>query len=96
VKLRNASVACLGIWALIWLVFLLLRIAPIDIRNIPGIGGIMLGALAIALLAPVAAAGFALAALARQPKVRLNWVMLAGAVAVLVGQGFVFLMTRWM
>lgn len=47
-SLRNASIACLVIWAAIWLLFLLMRLSPLDIRGIPGAGRFMPIALAVA------------------------------------------------
>jgi len=94
--LRTASIACLVIWAAVWLLFLVMRVSPLDIRTIPGIGMIMLGALGVALLAPIVAAVLAGAALVRQPRVRLNWLTLGCAIAAFFGQGFLFLITRWM
>jgi hypothetical protein len=36
VSLRTASIACLAIWVATWLLFLLMRLSPLDIRSIPG------------------------------------------------------------
>lgn len=95
-SLRTASISCLAIWAVVWLVFLLMRFSAFDIRNIPGIGTAMLVALGVALVAPVMATGLAGAALVRQPRMPLNWLTLGCAIAVLFGQGLLFLITRWM
>jgi hypothetical protein len=95
-SLRIGSIACLAIWAAVWLLFLSMRFSPLDIRSIPGIGIVMLGALGIALLAPILATGLAVAALVRQPAVPLNWLTLGCAIAAFVGQGLLFLITRWM
>jgi hypothetical protein len=62
VSLRTATVSCLAISVAIWLLFLLMRLSPLDIRNIPGIGMVMLIALVVALVAPVVATGLAGAA----------------------------------
>jgi hypothetical protein len=94
--LRTASISCLAIWAAVWLLFLLMRFSPLDIRRIPGIGMLMLVALGVALLAPIVASGLAGAALVRQPRVPLNWLTLVCAIAALFGQGLLFLMTRWL
>ena len=94
--LRSASIFCLGIWALIWLLFLLIRISSFDIRPIPGIGPVMLLALCTALLAPIAAMVLACIAVISQPKVSLNWLALIGAVAVFLGQGLLFFVTSWL
>jgi hypothetical protein len=88
--------SCLAIWGAVWLLFLVMRFSPLDIRSIPGIGGFLLVALAVALVAPVVAAGLAGVALLRQPRAALNWVALGCAIAVLFAQGFLFLATRWM
>ena len=95
-SLRNASIVCLAVWAGIWLLFLLMRFSPFDYRNIPGIGPALLVALAVALVAPVVAAGLAAAALIRQPRARLNWLTLGCAIAVFLGQVMLFGITRWM
>jgi hypothetical protein len=47
-------------------------------------------------MAPIAATGLAGAALVRQPRAPLNWLTLGCAIAALVGQGFLFLVTRWL
>jgi hypothetical protein len=95
-SLRTAALCCLTIWAALWLLFLLMRFSPLDIRNIPGIGPIMLVALGVVLLAPIVAAGLAAAAAVRQPRVPLNWLTLGCAIAVLLGQALLFFITRWM
>jgi hypothetical protein len=95
-SLRTASVACLVLWGAIWLVFLLLRLSPLDIRSIPGAGRILLIALAVALLAPFVATGLAAAALAQHPRVPRDRLVLGWAVAALFGQVFLFLITRWL
>jgi hypothetical protein len=95
-SLRTASISCLAIWAAVWLLFLFMRLSPLDIRSIPGIGMVMLVALGVALLAPIVATGLAGAALVRQPRVPLNWLTLGCAIAALFGQGLLFLNSRWM
>jgi hypothetical protein len=95
-SLRTASLSCLAIWAAVWVLFLLMRISPLDIRVVPGIGMIMLVALGVAVLAPIVSTGFAGAALVRQPQAPLNWLALGLAIAVLIGQGLLFLVTMWM
>jgi hypothetical protein len=95
-SLRTASISCLAIWAAVWLLFLLMRFSPFDIRRIPDIGMITLVALGLALLMPIVATGLAGAALIRQPRVPLNWLTLGFAIAVLFGQGLLFLITRWL
>ena len=95
-SLRNASVFCLALWALIWFLFLFIRFSSFDIRGIPGIGPIMLVALVTALLAPIAAIAFAGASLIRQPKAPANWLTLVCAVAAFLGQGLLFAVTKWL
>lgn len=95
-SLRTASISCLAIWAAVWLLFFLIRLSPLDIRIIPGIGIFMLVALGVAVLAPIVATGLAGAALIRQPRVPLNWLTLGCAVAALFGQGLLFLITKWL
>ena len=95
VSLRKASISCLAIWLAIWLVFLLMRLSPLDIRIIPGIGPIMLSALAVVLIAPIVATGLAGAALVRQPRL-LNLLTLGCAISALLGQVLLFDITRWM
>jgi hypothetical protein len=96
VSLRTASITCLAIWLAIWILFLLMRLSPLDIRNIPGIGMIMLVALGVALVAPIVAAGLAGAALARQPRAPLNLLTFGCAIAALLGQVLLFLISRWL
>jgi len=95
-SLRAASISCLAIWIAIWLLFLSLRFSSFDIRIIPGIGGVMLCALVVALLAPVVAIGLATTAVIRQPREPLNWLTFGCAVAAFVGQAGLFLITRWL
>jgi hypothetical protein len=95
-SLQTASIYCLALWLAIWVLFLLMRLSPFDIRGIPGIGVIVLIALAIALVAPILATALAAAALIRQPRVPLNLLTFGCAVAALVGQVFLFLITRWL
>jgi hypothetical protein len=94
--LRKASIACLGIWLAIWLIFLLIRLSPFDIRGFPGIGIVMLTAFAVAVTAPIVAAGLAAAALIRQPRAPLNLLTLGCAIAAFVGQALLFLISRWL
>ena len=94
--LRTASIVCLVIWSAVWTLFLLMRLSPLDIRSIPGIGMIMLIAVGVALLAPIAATGLAGAAVVRQFRVPLNWLTLGCAIAALFGQGVLFLISRWL
>lgn len=95
-SLRTASISCLAIWVAVWLLFLLMRLSPLDIRGIPGAGMVALGALAVALFAPIVATGLAGAALVRQPRVPLNWVTFGCAIATLFGQAFLFLSSMWL
>jgi hypothetical protein len=95
-SLRAAAIYCLAIWVGIWLLFLSIRFSTLDIRTIPGIGPVMLVALAAALLAPIVAIGLAAAALVRQPRAALNWLTLGCAVAALLGQAALFTITRWL
>ena len=96
VSLRTASLTCVVIWAAVWLLFLLLRLSPLDVRNIPGAVGILLGALAVSVLAPIMATGLAAAALVRGPRVPLNWLALGCAAAALCGQVLLFSSSRWL
>ncbi|HXH90345.1 MAG TPA: hypothetical protein VNN25_02105 [Thermoanaerobaculia bacterium] len=95
-SLRTGSISFLAIWAAVWLLFLVMRFSPFDYRVIPGIGMIMLGALGLALLAPIVAIALAGAASVRQPRVPLNWITLGCAIAALFGQGLLFLITKWL
>jgi hypothetical protein len=96
VWLRTASVACLAIWAAICLLFLLLRLSPLDIRTIPGIGMVMLTALVVALAAPALAAWLAGVALIRSPRKRLTVLVFGCAIAALLGDVCLFLIARWL
>jgi hypothetical protein len=93
---RTASVYCLMTWAAIWAFFLLIRFSSLDIRIIPGIGPIMLFALVAVLLAPIVATGIAGAALIRESRGPLNWLLLACAIAVTLGQGTLFTVSGWL
>ena len=94
--MRAASIYCLAIWAAIWLSFLLLRLSPLDIRNAPGIGPVMLIALVVSLIAPIVALGVAGAVLVRQPRVPVNWLIFGCAIVALLGQAILFTITRWL
>lgn len=93
---RTASISCLAIWAAVWLLFFVMRFSPFDYRGVPAIGMILLGSLGVALLAPIVAGALAGAALLQQPRVPLNWITLGCAIAAFFGQGFLFLITKWM
>lgn len=95
-SLRTASIFCLAIWVAVWLLFLLIRFAPLDIRLIPGVGPVMLIALVVAFLAPLVATGFAAAAIVRQPGAPLNWLSLGCGIAALFGQAFIFFSSKWL
>jgi hypothetical protein len=95
-SLRTASIYCLVLWVAVWLLFLLMRLSPLDIRGIPGIGTVTLIALAVALVAPMVATGLAGAALVRQPRVPLNLLTFGCAIAALLGQVLLFLISRWL
>ena len=94
--MRTASIACLAIWAAIWLLFMLIRFSSFDIRVVPGIGMIMLTAFAVALVAPIVATALAGAALIRQPRVPLNLLIFGCAIAALLGQFLIFTISRWL
>ena len=96
VSLRTASISCLAIWVAIWFLFLLMRLSPLDIRDIPDAGIVMLVALAVALMAPIVATGLAGAALIRQPRAPLNLLIFGCAIAALLGQVLLFLISMWM
>jgi hypothetical protein len=95
VSLRGASIPCLAIWLATWLLFLFMRLSPLDIRNIPGIGPITLVALALALAAPIVATGLAGAALVRRRR-PLNVLTFGLAIAALFGQALLFQITNWL
>jgi hypothetical protein len=96
VSLRTASISCLAIWVAIWLLFLLMRLSPLDIGNIPGVGMVMLIALMVALVAPIVATGLAGAALVREPRAPLTLLTFGCAIAALLGQVFLFLISSWL
>jgi predicted ABC-type exoprotein transport system permease subunit len=95
-SLRTASIYCLVIWAAIWVLFMLIRFSPLDIRIVPGIGPFMLLVLVVALVAPIVAIGLAGAALVRGPRTPRSWMVLGCAIAALFGQGILFAVTRWL
>jgi hypothetical protein len=95
-SLRTASISCLAIWVAIWLLFLLMRFSPLDIRVIPGIGMFMLIALAAAVMAPIVATGLAGAALVRQPRAPLNLLTFGCAITALLGEVFLFGISSWL
>lgn len=76
--------------------FLLMRLSPLDMRNIPSIGPVMLIALVVPSIAPIVATGIAGAALVRQPRVPVNWLIFGCAIAALLGQVILFTITRWL
>jgi hypothetical protein len=94
--LRAASVSCLAIWLVIWLAFLVMRLSAFDIRQIPGIGIIMLAALAVAMATPILAAALGAAALVREPRAPRDLLIFGCAIAALLGQVFLFLITKWL
>ena len=96
VSFRSASISCLAVWVAVWILFFLMRVSPLDIRVIPGIGPFLLLALATAILAPLVAGALACAALVRRPRAAWNWLALGLAIAAFFGQGCLFLASRWM
>ena len=93
---RSASIACIAIWAAIWLFFLIVRFSTFDTRQIPGIGPVMLLLLVAAVITPLAATVLAVIAAIKQPTVSLNWIALGCAIAVLSGQAMLFASSRWL
>jgi hypothetical protein len=96
VSLRTASISCLALWGAIWLMFLTMRFSSLDIRVVPGIGEIMLIALVVVLIAPIVATALAGAALVRQPRAPLNLLTFGCAIAALLGQVLLFLISSWL
>lgn len=96
VPLRTASIWCLAIWAAMWCLFILIRVFGFDIRIIPGIGPILLGALAVAIFAPVIAVGIAATSLIRRPRTAVSWLILGCAVAACLAVGYILAATRWL
>ncbi len=95
-SLRTAAIVCLAIWVAIWLLFLLIRLSPFDIRDIPGVGMVLLIALVVALVAPIAATALAGAALVREHREPLTLLTFGCALAVLLGQVVLFFVSSWM
>jgi hypothetical protein len=96
ISLRAASLSSVAVWLAVWLLFLSLRFSSLDVRYIPGAGGILLCALVLSMLAPIVAVGLAAAALIRAPRVPANWLTLGLAGAALCCQALLFLSTRWL
>ena len=96
ISLRTSAIYCLVIWVAIWILFLLMRLSVLNITGVSGVGVVLLGALVVALLAPIMAMGLAVVGLVRQPKVSLNWIVFGCATAALFGQVLLFLITKWM
>ncbi len=95
-SLRSASIYCLTIWAVIWLMFMMMRFSPFDLRVLPGIGPVLLLALIVVWLAPLAATAIAGAAIIRQPRIPLNWLIFGCAIIAFLGQMQLFTMSGWM
>lgn len=94
--LRKAAIACIAVWVVIWVVFMLIRFSHVDVRVMPGVGPVLLMLLAAAGILPLAAAVLAVIAAIQQPKEPLSWMTLGGAIAVLCGQAVMFMANRWM
>lgn len=94
--LRSGAIACLAVWLAIWVFFMLVRFSHFDIRQIPGIGPVMLLLLAAASATPLAGSILALLAVIQRPSVPLNWITLVCGVAALVGQAILFAASKWM
>lgn len=75
---------------------MLIRFSGFDIRVIPGIGPIMLGALAVAVVAPVVAIGIVGVSLIQRPRTAVSWLMLGCAVAACLAVAFIFAATKWL
>lgn len=93
---RTRSLYCLVIWAAIWLIFLLIRYSSVDIRVIPGIGPVMLGALIGSMVTPIAATVFAAAAVIRQSRAPLNWLVFGCAIIGTLVQIQLFMSSKWL
>jgi hypothetical protein len=93
---QNASLVSLAVWLAVWALFLAAALSSFDVRVIPGIGPLLLAALAASFLAPLVALGFAVGALTRNPRATLNWVLLACAAAAILGQSLLFATSRWL
>jgi hypothetical protein len=95
-SLRTASILCLALWAAVWLLFLVMRLGPFDVRTMPDFGPALLVALGVAIVTPIVATVLAGVALVRQPRVPLNWITLGCAIVVFVGQTALFVMSAWL
>ena len=96
ISIRAAAIWCLAIWAAVWCFFMVIRLSGFDIRIIPGIGPLMLVALAISVLAPVVAVGIAGASLIKRPRTVASWLILGCAVAACIIVAYIFEATRWL
>jgi uncharacterized membrane protein (DUF441 family) len=92
----RTAMYCLAVWLAVWAFFLAIRFSGLDARDLPAAGPLLLLCLAYAVLAPIAAGALSLVALIRQPRVRLGWIALALAIIAFVGQGAVFMATKWL
>ena len=75
---------------------MLIRFSGFDIRVIPGIGPIMLVALGVAIMGPIAAIGIVGFALVLGPRTVLNWLILGCAIAACFAVGLIFSATKWL
>ena len=93
---RSGAIYCLLAWATIWLFFLAVRFSGFDIRQIPGIGPVMLLLFSAVAAAPLAASLLAVVAVIQRPASTLSWITLVCAIAALVGQAVLFAASKWM
>jgi hypothetical protein len=95
-SLRRVAIACIAAWVVVWVTFTAMRLSSFDFRYLPGIGPVLLAYLVISFLAPIVATVLAIAALVREPRLRLNWLVLGFALAALFIQNLVFVVSRWL
>jgi hypothetical protein len=94
--LQSAAVVCISLWGAIWLLFIGVRFSSFDVSQHRSLGPVLLVLLLTVLVAPLAAIGFAIAAVVQRPAVLSNWITLGCAGAAFAGQALLFLITRWM
>lgn len=95
-RLRRASLVCLAVWLVIWVLWMVMRFLPVDGRGIPGIGPFLLASLVGIFVAPLLSAGLAVICLIRRDRRPADWVVLAVSLAIIPGEMMVFQATAWL
>lgn len=95
-SLRKIAAACIAVWIVIWIIFMAIRFSTLDVRLIPGAGGMLLLMLTAAAALPLVATLLSVMATIQKPAAPMNWVTLGCSIGIMVGQVVMFTASKWM